>query len=565
MCGNVVNFELPVGTDNCASYIITQTSGLASGAFYPIGLTQEIFMIEDVSGNIAVCQFSITIVDETYPEITCPENLTVANDAGVCGAIVNYDLPLGSDNCGGAIITLNQGLGSGALYPIGQTTESYIIEDGSGNVHQCSFQITVEDEEVPVIICPENQTVANDAGLCGAIVNYDLPLGSDNCSGALITLDQGLGSGALYPIGQTTESYFIEDVSGNVGQCSFQITVEVIEAPEITCPGNLTVVNDSGICGAIVNYNLPLGTDNCSGALITLDQGLGSGALYPIGQTMESYSIDYGSGNVDQCSFQITVEDVEVPIITCPDNLTVVNDAGICGAIVIYDFPLGSDNCDGALITLDQGLGNGALYPIGQMTESYSIEDGSGNIHQCSFQITVEDVEAPVITCPNDISIDIDLFEDSALVDYNLPVVSDNCGNPIAHLVSGQESGSNFPVGVNFVIYASVDAVGNSDTCQFTITVNDGSLRVIQIESRVFPNPTRDKATIDFILPLTGETIIRLISGSGEIMNSQDLGMLEGHMPHQFEFRAQNWSAGIYIYQIVSGNFTTTGRIVLLR
>jgi len=36
------------------------------------------------------------------------------------------------------------------------------------------------------------------------------------------------------------------------------------QCPSITCPGNISVNSDSGICGAVVNYTAPIGTDTCN-------------------------------------------------------------------------------------------------------------------------------------------------------------------------------------------------------------------------------------------------------------------------------------------------------------
>lgn len=72
----------------------------------------------------------------------CPEDITVDNDPGLCGAIVEYDTPLG---------TLIQGSASGSFFPVGET----IIEFSNPS---CTFKITVEDNEPPVPICYKKST-----------------------------------------------------------------------------------------------------------------------------------------------------------------------------------------------------------------------------------------------------------------------------------------------------------------------------------------------------------------------------------------------------------------------
>ena len=52
---------------------------------------------------------------------------------------------------------------------------------------------------------------------------------------------------------------------------------------------------------------------------------------------------------------------------------------------------------------------------------------------------------------------------------------SDNCGTVTVSQISGLPSGSNFPVGQTENIFVATDGGGNTDTCRFTVTVNDTS------------------------------------------------------------------------------------------
>ena len=113
--------------------------------------------------------------------------------------------------------TQTLGLGSGSTFPVGTTTEEYTVTDGAGNTATCSFTITVNDNENPDITCPADITVNNDPGICGAVVSYTPPTGTDNCPGAVTTQTLGLGSGSTFPVGTTTEEYTVTDAAGNTG------------------------------------------------------------------------------------------------------------------------------------------------------------------------------------------------------------------------------------------------------------------------------------------------------------------------------------------------------------
>jgi hypothetical protein len=136
---------------------------------------------------------------------------------GETGAVVNYDLPTATDNCGTPSVQLISGPASGAVFPLGTTTVTYRATDASGNTADCSFTVTVTenaDTEDPVISnCPANISVSNDAGNCGAIVSWTPPTASDN-SGS-VNLTSNFEPGSFFPVGTTLVTYTATDAAGN--------------------------------------------------------------------------------------------------------------------------------------------------------------------------------------------------------------------------------------------------------------------------------------------------------------------------------------------------------------
>jgi hypothetical protein len=114
------------------------------------------------------------------------------------------------------------------------TTETYSFTDILGNVTECSFTVTVNDNETPVITCPPAIEVENDPGQCGAVVNYSLPTATDNCGVTELSMTAGLGSGSFFPVGTTIETFVAKDAAGNSSTCSLSITVLDTEPPVIT-------------------------------------------------------------------------------------------------------------------------------------------------------------------------------------------------------------------------------------------------------------------------------------------------------------------------------------------
>ena len=165
---------------------------------------------------------------------------------------------------------------------------------------------------------------------------------------------------------------------GITASCSFTVTITDTEAPTITCPGNITQANDAGVCGAVITYTTPVGTDNCPGATTTQISGLPSGSTFPTGTTTNIFSVTDAGGLIALCSFTVTVNDTEAPVITCPGNITQGNDAGICGSVVTYATPVGTDNCPGSLSTKQLVFQVDLLSRTGTTTNTFTVTDAGG-------------------------------------------------------------------------------------------------------------------------------------------------------------------------------------------
>ncbi|WNB90836.1 HYR domain-containing protein [Bacillus sp. NEB1478] len=231
--------------------------------------------------------------------ITCPGNITVSNDPGECGAVVNYPDPIVS--CLGVSSTCSPP--SGSFFPAGTTTVTCTATDASGNTATCTFTATVNDTEPPTITCPPSITVPNDPGECGAVVNYPDPLVSDNCPG--VTSSCSPPSGSFFPAGTTTVTCSATDASGNTANCTFTVTVNDTEPPTITCPPNIIITGDPDLGGAIVNYSNPVVSDNCPGAIAICSPP--SSSLFPFGTTTVTCTATDAAGNTAACSFTVTV------------------------------------------------------------------------------------------------------------------------------------------------------------------------------------------------------------------------------------------------------------------
>ena len=282
-----------------------------------------------------------------------------------------------------------------------------------------------------------------------------------------------MASGATYPLGTTTNSFVVTDGASNVDSCSFTVTVIDSVAPTITCPGNVSAFTGPANCTSVVSFSAPSGTDNCSGASTTQTAGLASGSTYSLGMMTHTFVVTDGVGNMDSCSFVVTVSDTILPTITCPANMTVSNDPGNCDAVVVFTSPVGTDNCGVPTLTQTAGLSTGATFPLGTTMNSFTVTDSSFNAASCSFSVTVNDTEGPTVTCQSTFTTYVDQNGDASITMGDVFIsATDNCamGGPTTLSDSTFDCGS---LGANGVTITAIDSAGNTGTCVTQVSVLD--------------------------------------------------------------------------------------------
>ena len=112
--------------------------------------------------------------------------------------------------------------------------------------------------------------------------------------------------------------------------------------------------------------------------------------------------------------------------------------------------------------------------------------DSSGNSASCSFTVTVNDTQAPAITCPANVTKATDPNLCSAVVTFTV-TATDNC--PGVTVVAAPPSGSSFPKGTTTVTATATDGSGNTATCSFTVTVNDTQAPTVVCPANIVAMP----------------------------------------------------------------------------
>ena len=188
---------------------------------------------------------------------------------------------------------------------------------------------------------------------------------------------------STFPGGEIRAQLFLQDAS--------------FVLPDISCPADINANTDPGTCTANVTFAATTTVAGTPASAIYYRIGntaITSPRIFPLGTTTVIATAVNGAG-FDSCSFRVTVRDNQPPAITCPANITRVNDPGQCGATVNYTVTA-TDNCTSS-VTVTVTPASGGFFPVGVTTVNAKATDAAGNTATCSFTVTVNDVEPPVI------------------------------------------------------------------------------------------------------------------------------------------------------------------------
>lgn len=269
------------------------------------------------------------------------------------------------------------------------TTATFTLQASDGNLTaSASLTVSVTPDTIkPTLSCPANITTSTASGSCTKAVNYAVPVAIDNCEGATVVCNPV--SGSTFQKGVTTVTCTATDAAGNQNSCSFTVTVIDTQAPQITCPANISVPTAVGQCAAVVTYATPQASDNCPnvGAVVCSPA---SGTSFAKGVTTVTCTVTDASSNTNSCSFTVTVIDTQAPQITCPANIIrMATKPGDATVVVNFTTPTATDNCGSASVICTPP--SGSTFPTGVTTVSCRATDTGGNQNSCSFTVTVFD------------------------------------------------------------------------------------------------------------------------------------------------------------------------------
>ncbi len=397
------------GSSNQYLKTFNQMSSLSGESFV---LFRFLFVSDGDTQGEGIAIDNVNIFDENNVNFTleCTGNQTLSADAGVSFTATSLSNP----NVTGGVSPIfyndftNNSEANGQ-FSIGTTKVNFLVES-EGRFAVCSSEITVEDNESPVIDCPDEILVAIPAGSTSAVVDYQVPSVTDNF---------GFPTTVTYQVNRIVDG--VSGVACPAGPNSFFRAFDLVKDFNIATDFNLQsvdvgfqVVATSGSFEAKANIyafdgqNLDVNnTDDFIYANLTL---LGSStfsvnaedgnqlvnvpllAVIPAGQTavLEVFTEVGSDITFPGANPNVTGGNSFIAGPVCginePLDVRFVGGGFDDSQFVMFLNGVGNTNPELELIA---GLGSGQEFSIGDNTETYSIVDFFGNETTCSFNLKI--------------------------------------------------------------------------------------------------------------------------------------------------------------------------------
>ena len=431
------------------------------------------------SPNLFCAQLIGTRMANAPLSISCPSNISVNTDLGVCGATVSYSTPSSSGAC--ESVARIGGQASGSLFAVGSHTVTYRATDVRGATQNCSFNITVTDNQAPAVTCKSATVTLNASGNGSVTTVLVENTSSDNCS--IDTKSVSPTAVDCSDVGTLTATLTVTDDNGNTSTCSSTVTVADNIKPLAACK-DVTVDLDGTGNANVAPSSLNDGTSEACGIdSYTLNQSAFTCADIGV-NAVQFRAIDVNGNTSDPCSANVTVQDVTAPNASC-QNATVNLDASGNGSIVANDVDGGTtDNCNVAF-----RLVNPTVFvcgDIGSTTVTFTAEDDHGNTSNCTATVTVVDNVAPSLTCKN-ATVQLNATGQGAILPSAIEdSATDACGIDADSRNASPNTFDCDDVGVVSVTLSLADQNGNTGTCTANVTVQDNLAPSASCNSPIF-------------------------------------------------------------------------------
>lgn len=425
--------------------------------------------------------------DDTSYSITCPANIIVNATDGSCTTTVNNLDPAVVPNTAtysytlsGATTGSGSGSASGLVFNGGVTTVAYTL--GDDNTKTCSFNVTVNDTEIPTIVCSPDVVVDNTPGQCTGSVTLIPPTVNDNCKN---TIGNALHFDGIndyvsientnLPAGNSPRSItaWIKTTKGSIGNIvsygngaageNFNLGISGASVFVSSWVGpqyfvTASNVNDGEWHHVALSFDGTNAQTYVDGVLLDNREFLINTVLNTakIG-TRRDAEVEFFEGEIDEVSIwnvslnQAQIQATMNSTLNAQSNLVALyhfnqgiaggtntglatatessgnNNNGTLNNFALNDatsnWVLGNDIINTLIVTNDAPTS----FSIGNTTVTWTVTDVNNNSATCTQIVTVNDTEIPTIICTPDVIINNTPGLCSGTVTLIPPTVSDNC------------------------------------------------------------------------------------------------------------------------------------------
>ena len=446
-------------------------------------------------------------VAHAAPVLSLPADITTNNDAGQCGAVVDFSVTATDDSGTPTVVTSPT---SGSFFDVGETEVTVLARVTPSDITQGAFNVTVNDTEPPTVVTQDLEIVLDSNGefriSLSFISNNAFVSRSDNCGVHSQINISGPSTYTCNNLGTSDgATIFSLDVNGN--QTRSAITINVTDplgvcnsAPVLAPIGNQTIDEgqlleftvsasdpDTGDTLTFQIGNPPTGaalTNNGDGTatfswtpeftqagnfpdvLFTVnDDGL------PAQADMETISITVGDVNrppqFDALASQNSGEGVELSF-----NVQATDPDGNAITLTVSNSP------SGAVFT-DNGNGNGTFTWVpdfgqaGNYTVMFTATDDGAPMQSDTIDVTITigDVNQPPVLSMigNRVVVEDELLE---IILTGSDPDGDNLSYSASNLPTGAAFNDNGDGTATFSWMPNFDQAGNYPNVLFTVTDN---------------------------------------------------------------------------------------------
>ena len=277
------------------------------------------------------------------------------------------------------------GLPSGSTFPLGVTVNRFRATDDAGNVATTSFNVVINDVQDPVISCPSTITTPVTTNLTET-VSYTLPTFTDNSLNGTFSYADAQQINGFTKMGtHNNHTYYISNTS-NLYTNFITIVSSINAAYPVT-------INSEAENNFISNY---LQTNSIASAYIGFSDVVEEGNF--VWENGEA--VTYTNWNANEPNNFGAGEDFTIMF-----SNGGWNDVPNHNYRMIIEVPFITEQT--------AGLASGEAFPAGSTTNTFMVNDGSGNTATCSFDVivaTAPSIESqPSLVVLNSIPQNVDL------------------------------------------------------------------------------------------------------------------------------------------------------------